>query len=609
MYNKNAKYPFLNEKLTKEAHIEDILSEIDARQANWLRQESNELATAENLSESRNIKIPLTQKRLTNIQYLIDLLVKNHPAEIRPIFSFKFFANPANKNMKIEEKSEYTLLMKDSEFNRLQDERDKDSAVNLNELIKNFRFFNLTRLLLMAQNRTHLIGVVKTQVKINIFPFKYFSLDKNGQLIDEDYCFHKDNYETVKSQLDLDDIKRIILMNESIVEKRLKSVGILNSSVHDYRDNKLDYILNILSDYLTQSFDRSNEIKIKNFKHLRDCILKVDKLMDPAARFDKEMLEYLHEKFITTDSNIILLFPDMTTELLNQWESEKISSGKLIAHSYKNIKYFIDPAQFIEKYEPLINTVISHEDLQKADENHYKDDIFTVDLLTDAGQTLLETSQNIQITFGGNENVEKLKTLIDRYRSYKKRIKAISKTEELPDKKGFLASLEKLVNSILMLFSRDKQDNPNNPQKSNKTKKSIKDLPKETREIYKEIIFKSTILTPISDFIEIIPENQDKLETLISDLRKNNLRIVIPVYNARKLLYEKRSKKYLMSDIEFLLADPYVVNSPESINEYMDLITGFQLKDDTLSGNALVVIEKYLLSLYRQNKAKKKRKN
>jgi hypothetical protein len=608
LYNKNSKYPFLNEKLTKEAHIEDILSEIEGRQSNWLRHESNELATVENLSESRNIKIPLTQKRLMNIQYLLDLLVKNHPTVIRPVFLYKFFVNTANKNIKIEEKAEYTFMMKDPQFNQLQLERDKESTESVNELIKNFRFFNLTRLLLKSKNRNHLIDLIKNQLGINIFTFKYFSLDKNSLLIDEDYCFHRDNYEAVKSKLDLDEVKRIIALNEHLVDRRLKSVGILNSNVNDYRDNKLDYILNILSDHLPQSFDKSNEIKVKNFKHLRECIIKVDKLLDPISRLDREILNYLREKFITTDSDIISLFPDLTNELLNQWKSEKKSSGKLIVHNYKNTKYFIDSGQFIGRYEPLVNSIVNHADLPKTDEITYGDSFFTVDLLTDAGKTLLEANQNLYNIFGSNENVEKLKSLIDKYLHNDKRLMTMSKTIEQQDKKGILSFFKKIIYAIIMLFKSKKQDQPDDAKKTYSTKKSIKEISETTRNLYEEIAIKSSILTPISDFIQIKPENQDLIETLITDLRRNNLKTVIPIYDARKNLYVKRGRKYLISDVEYLLADPDIASSPEDIYDFIDSIAGFQLKEDTLSTNALIIIEKYLLSLYRHEQAKKKRK-
>ena len=73
------------------------------------------------------------------------------------------------------------------------------------------------------------------------------------------------------------------------------------------------------------------------------------------------------------------------------------------------------------------------------------------------------------------------------------------------------------------------------------------------------------------------------------------------------MLYPQRSKKYLLSDVEYLMIDPDVAVSPDVIRNYIDSISGYKLKEDSLSGSALFNIEKYLMSIYRQNRAKMKR--
>jgi hypothetical protein len=116
-------------------------------------------------------------------------------------------------------------------------------------------------------------------------------------------------------------------------------------------------------------------------------------------------------------------------------------------------------------------------------------------------------------------------------------------------------------------------------------------------------------LLPISDFIEIKPDNESKIEKLITEMRSNNLKIIIPIYNARQMLYPQRSKKYLLSDVEYLMIDPEIAVSPDVIRNYIDSISGYKLKEDSLSGSALFNIEKYLMSIYRQNRAKMKRES
>ena len=604
MYNINAKYPFLNEKLAREAFIEEILAEIESMQRNWLKDNSDELATTESLNESRNIKIPITQQRLMNIQYLLDLLVKNHPTEIRPVFSFKFSINQGN-HLKIEEKTEYTCMLKDLQYNQLQLGRDRESIESLNELIKGFRLFNLTKLMKRTKNREHLSHLIKTQIGTNIFILKNSYMDKNGLAIDEDFCFHKDNYNSVKLRLDLEDIKKIIAFYEKVITRRLKSYGILNANVNDYRDQKLDYILNILSEDLNLSFDKSDGIKVKNFKNLRDCIIKVEQLLDPATMLNSEILNYIKEKFMTTDRDIISLFPNMTPESLAQWELNKASSEEIIIHN-NNSKYFIDPKQFIDKYEALLKQIIFKEQSPKTDEIHYDDIIVTADLLTDVGTKLLERNPNVQKLFDGAENVEKLKNLISRYLHHKKKLNTKPEPAESSEKGGLFASLKRTVYFIILYFTKRKRKKLSDAKKSSKTRKAKTGMSKETTDLLREIVLKDAPLIPISDFIEIKPENGSLIEKIIADLRQHELKIVIPIYNARQNLYVRRSKNYLISDVEYLMVDPEHAVSPESIYDYMDSIAGFQLKEDTLTGNILVSIEKYLFTIYRHNKAKHK---
>jgi hypothetical protein len=610
LYNKNEKYPFLNERLSKEAHIEEVLAEIEANQRNWLKNHTGELSTVESLNESRNIKMPLTQKRLMNIQYLVDLLMKDHPSEIKPVFSFKFVINPENKNLTIEEKMEITFMMRESDHIKLQDERDRQSAASLLELLESFRLFNLTKLIKKSKNRNHLAMIVKGQLGTNIFTFKNFSLDKNGLEVVEDYCFHKNNYDSVKSKIDLDGIKQVIQTNEPAIDRRLKNFGILNSSISDYRDNKLEYILNILTGDLAPSIEKKSIVEVKNFKHLRDCIIKVDKLLDPVIMLDGEIMSHIQENFITTEKDLLSLFPDMTGEALDRWESEKSSSAKVIIHLYNNVKYLIEPVQFLNKYEAFTKSIIYSEDGPEISESQRDSKIFTTDMLTEAGNKILEKEQNALKLFINPESVQKLRQLINEYQDFKRSLIAMrnASKNEAEEKTG-ASFLARIANSIIMLFTKKEKNYVMNPEKkgSARAKKTSAGISTETRDLYKEISLRRSPLIPISDFLEIKPDNESKIEKLITEMRNNNLKIIIPIYNARQMLYAQRSKKYLLSDVEYLMVDPEKATSPESIRDYIDSITGYKLKEDTITGSALFSIEKYLMSIYRQNRAKMKR--
>ena len=539
LYNKNEKYSFLSERLSKEAHIEEVLAEIELCQKNWLKNHSAELATVESLNESRNIKVPLTQKRLMNIQYLVDLLLKGHPSEIKPVYSFKFIINPENKNLTIDEKMEITFLMKETDYHQLQLLRDKESSESLLELLQSFRLFNLTKLIKKSKNRNNLTQIVKSQLGVNIFTFKNYSFDKNSQELSEDYCFHKNNYDAVKSKIDLEGIRRIIEQNEPAINRRLKNFGILNATISDYRDNKLDYILNILTGELLPSIDKKGVIDVKNFKSLRDCINKVDKLLDPAIMLDGEIMKHLQENFITTDKDIISLFAEMTPESLNKWETEKTASGKIITHQYNYVKYIIDPSQFLKKYDSYIKAVIYHEDGTDS-ESQRDSNIFTADMLTDAATLILEQPQNAVKFFSNMENVNNLKKLITEYQDFKRTLIALrSSGKNESTEKESKSILAWIANSIMMLFSKKSkadsgsQDHKDKGSASIKAKKNKIGLSKETRDLYREISERKSPLLPLSDFIEIKPDNENAIGKLITELRMNNLKIIIPIYNAR----------------------------------------------------------------------------
>ncbi|PKL19367.1 MAG: hypothetical protein CVV49_00730 [Spirochaetae bacterium HGW-Spirochaetae-5] len=502
--------------------------------------------------------------------------------------------------------------MREADHHQIQALRDEESAQSLNELLESFRLFNLTKLIKKSKNRNNLSQIVKSQLGTNIFTFKNFSIDKNGLELAEDYCFHKNNYDAVKMKIDLDGIKRIIEVNEAAIDRRLKNFGILNSSISDYRDNKLDYILNILTGDLAPSIEKKDIVEVKNFKHLRECIIKVDKLMDPVVMLDGAIMKHIQENFTTTEKDITSLFPDMTNENLNRWESEKSASGQIIIHPYNNIKYLIDPVQFLNKYEMFTKSIIYNDDTNEMNESQRDNKIFTADMLTEAGNRIVEKEPNAIRLFGSSENVQKLKQLINEYLDFKKTLIALRNANknnaEAPSGSSFLA---RIANSIIMLFTRKEKNYVMNPEKKAgaKAKKTKAGISTETRDLYKEISMRRSPLLPISDFIEIKPDNESKIEKLITEMRSNNLKIIIPIYNARQMLYPQRSKKYLLSDVEYLMIDPEIAVSPDVIRNYIDSISGYKLKEDSLSGSALFNIEKYLMSIYRQNRAKMKRES
>ena len=612
--NKNTDFYFLNQRLEKEPFIIEVLSELKNMQSRWLKQRTGDLATLEYLNNSRNIKIPFTPKRMLNIQYITDELIKYHPDEIKPVHSFTFDIDRENKNLTINEITEFTLLMKDTDFNLLLNERNKKSTEAVINLLSQYRLFNLTKLLKKAKKRTQLTQLMKTRLGKDIFTFKNFCLDKNGLEISEDYCFHSDNYESVRRKLDLELIKKIIESHSIAINRRLKNFGILNPNVSDYRDSKLDYLMNILTGEMAPAFNKKEIIDIKNFKSLRDCLIKVDKILDPAKLLNNDIMEYVQSQNLSTDRDIMNIFEKITPDIFTQWEAEASNSGKVIIYTGDDkIKYIIDSNLYPKKFEELIQLIVYNPELfNSLSETERNNKTFTAEIYSEAGKEISSKDTRALKVLKNQETIGKVADLIKDFEYYKKNKSTESANEKDQDNQPDNSIVAVFINFIKSIFSKNIKssqaaDNQHGIQNQDKKAKKT-NLSKTAKDIYKQIINKNSIIAVISDFIEIKPENEKMIDQIIGELRTNNLRIVIPIYNARQVLYPIRSKKYLIADVDYVIVDPEIPRSPEAIRDYTDSITGYKIKEDTLSGNALFQIEKYLMTIYRQNRAKMKRK-
>ncbi len=609
-YSKSEKYPFLNERLAKEAHVDEILNEIDLLQKVWLKNLTGELATVEYLNESRNVKMPLTQKRLMNIQFLVDQLIKNHPEHVRPIYSFMFSLEPETKKLDITEKVELTLMISDSNYHALQSMRDTTSTENLLKLLQSFRLFNLTKLIKKSKNRNQLAQIVKNQLGKSIFTFKNYSFDRTGVEITEDYCFHRDNYEAVKSKIEVESLKKLIDLHSAPINRRLKNLGILNPYVSDYRDSKIDYIINILTGELASALDKKDLLTVKNFHSLRDCINKVEKILDPVILLDADIMNHIRSQFITTDKNILSLFKEITPDILSKWETEKLNSGRISVFQMSDgTKYIFDSTQFFTKYDELMHLILFNSEFNYMEQRKKDELIFKADILIEAGMNTLSNRDNALKTFVNEENISSFKKMAKDYEAFKTASEETEEDYEETAKESGKSFIAVIISGIASLFTKSSKTQSRSGQKTQSQKAAgiKRELPKETKDIFRLINERKSPLIPLSELIEIKPENEVKIGQTIKELRSTDFKIVVPIYNARQVLYPIRSKKYLISDVEYLLIDPEAAKSPESIREYIDDITGFKFKEDVISGNALFSIEKYLFSINKQNRAKKLR--
>ena len=604
------KYPFLHSHIEKEAHIYEVLEEIDRQQAHYLKTREGLLATQTSLRQSRAIKIPQTPSRNKNILYLTEQLCKNYPNNVRIIRSFVFNVDQSSKKLSIEETAEYTVNLREDDFNRIQIERDIESGKNLLGLLSQFRLFNLTKLIKSTTNKAHISRLIKEELGSNIFTFKHYTLDKNQFEIAEDYCFHKNNYEAVKNRFNADELRKVISAHSAPIVRRMKKFGILNTEFSDYRDTKLDYLLNIILEELSSSLDKRDLVDVKNFASLRTCLLKVNKVIDPLISIGDDMVRYIRENGLSRDNDLLAIFSGITPEMLSRWSESDLEKKRIVVNrSQNNNLYFIDGAGLVTKMMGMHRTIVvksdSFEQKPSMERNEYT---ALMDLLCDTCEKLLQNESRAQAVLGNEGNVHKARQIIKEYEDYKHRTE--QETEYHKDYGHEPVSLvKKIINFFSSLFGNKstlEEESPSGKQNVSGRKKPP--LSKQTRDLYSQIKTKSAPVIALSDYLELGPDNEIRVDTIINEIRQNNLKIVIPIYNARTTLYPVRSQDYLMADIDYLMVDPDIITSPESIRSFTDSLAGYKLKDETIPGRGIMAIENYLLTLYRQNRARKLRK-
>lgn len=603
------KYNFLHNHVAREAHIYELLDEIANYQAIALRQENGKLATLDILKASRKIKIPFTPARNKNILYLLELLVKNYPEEIRSIASFRFTVDPASKKLDIKEEVEYTVSLSNEDFNRLQETRDRESAESLLDLLGKFRLFNLTKLMKKSRNRNQFSRIIKSEIDSSIFVFKNYSVDSSNLESTEDYCFHKKNYDAVIRTLNMENLKKIISVHSVQIERRLKNFGILNADFSDFRDNKLDYLLNILLNDIPASLTPKERVDVKNFNSLRLCLQKADRLIDPLLTISNDLVAFIRENGIASQGDILALFNKLNGETLSKWIYNNRDEYRIItfrdAHS---VTWYIDGNNILRSLSGLMRQVIYNREefeLLSHSEKHRKR--FSLEILCNAGRELLLSDERTSLIMENDENTASLRQLIKEYDEHIKQVNAretAAREKPVSAKKSIFS---RIMSFILSLFRGRKLSNDFGRESRQWQEQErghvTATLTGPARSLYEKIRENSARIIPLSNYVEYRPENQHKIDRIIQELRDHNLKIIIPVYDAPAALYPKKSSKVLIPDVEYLLVNPEIAQTPESIREFTLSLEGYKLKDEIIPGRGILLIENYLLTICRQRKA------
>jgi hypothetical protein len=603
--NRSAAFSFLDSQLEKEAHIYDILKEILRKQEAFLITKEGTLATLAELLESRNIKIPHSPTRNKNIIYLTETLCKKHPERVRAIPSFSFTADKEAKKLSIDETIEYTVNMDDDLFMEIMNQRNSQSKKNILDLLAMFRSTNLTKLLRNSMSKTYLLDLLREEEGKNLFFYKQYTFDNHMNELAEDYCFHKKNFDQIKRGLTMTEIQKIITHHSAAVIRKMKSFGIMNINISDYSDTKLDYLLKAVLDELSPNIDKKDILTVKNFSSLRDSLMNVSRVMDPLVSLSMEIASYIRKNGICKDSELAAVFPPLTAGELAKWAPDDLEKKKIMTYQDPEGLFFIDSQILSQRLEDLQKTIIGKPEIFNAmTEADKKKTLGLADLLCNAAAGLFAGKNTF--SYINETSAQKLSIILKDFEKYKtsKRAAAIEPRETHENK-----SIIKKIISFFSSFFGGKAANKRKQSSAHAAGKAKKPLSAITKDIFSQIKERNSPLIPLSDYIALKKENDNQINTVIEEIQQHELKIVVPIYNARTVLYPARSQGYIVSDVEYMMVDPLIILTAESIRNFTDSLNGYTIKDEKIPGKAILVIENYLLTLYRQNKAKKRRKS
>ncbi len=606
---KSIQFNFLDEKSKKEPYIIDVLTEIYHLQSACLPSCEQPLATLEHLKSSRSINIPYTTARNRNIEYLVDYLLRLYPTMFKTVTTFDFHYSEETKKLGVSETVEYTVMLSDDNYKIIQDSRDRHSLENLLSFIAKFRIINLSKILKNSTNKSELTRIIKMALGTTIFTFKNYRIDKNRIEYAEDFCFHARNYERVRDSLNYKKLKDLAELNSELVMRRLKKYGILNPDFSDYRDSKLEYIVHILHDDIGSGLPDSDLIEVKNFRSLRNCLLKVDTILDPSVTIGGDIAKAVRESGHITADELLATIHEATPELLEKWGTqENLLAARIIHLNHDGKSYYLDGARFFSTLTDLADTVVYKPEklnllaFQERNETERK-----MELFRSAAAELIEREEPaLKILNGNEQTIAKIREIITDYEGRKSKQ---SVSADLDKTRSGVKKKVSIWNAILNFF-RGLFGGPG--MKSRSSEKSHGEQPRElsatTRSIYQKLAARKDPVIPLSDYIDVSPVNNAEIDRVINELRENNLKVVVPVYNAREALYPKKSRKLIIPDVEYLLVPPDVCRQPDEIRTFTDSLSGSTIKDEIMPVKGILLVEKYLLTVYRQKRAQQFKK-
>ncbi len=608
-------YPFLAPHLEKEPYIRDVLNEITWRQKIYLQTGDGNLPTLKELKESKTLKIPFTELRNKKIAHIIDSVFEEHSDHLRKIKSYSFSVRPETKKMTIDEKAELTLDMDNQIFYSLVEERNRKTRQNFLSFLKTVRTFNLSKLTRANEDWIYLISILKEENNKNLYIYNVLSVGKTNDEITDEYCFHRDNMDEVKKSLDMEGMKKIISCHASSIMNTLKPIGIMNLNVSDYRDPKMDYILNVLTNNMSQFIDKKSYMEVRNFISLRQCLLNAVRNMDPMKLYSKELSSYIRKNSPCRKTEITSVFRDLDSATLDKWSPKEMHESHIIRYTAPDgTCFYIDCLSLLRTAEARLNRLESFTaDKYNFNFTDQKKLISDVEFCIEAGKAALGEKTPPSLIFGTAAKAEEMKNFISRYSQHRQESMASAPSgTETKKKKVRFGKLRKFISFIKNFFRlhsvKEEKTEDSSFYRTWGKSPSVR-FSKAARDVYALIKEKRSPVIPLSDVIDLTKQNSREIDSIIEGLRASELKIVIPIYNARTLLYPVKSQNYIISDVEYLLLPAGITESIESIRHFTDSLSGFKLKDETLPVKGIIAIENYLMTMHRHSSKKKKKKH
>lgn len=611
------KYPFLDEHTAREPFLFDVLNEIVRVQKEFEKGRIPQFATRTHVFTTPNIKMPITPSRDKNLLFILAHLRERYPDYIASMITFEFNFNDKTKKLVVEPVEEFCYALAPGEIDRLQRLRDQTSLENFLALIGKFRTFNLTKLLKLIIQKKDFARVLQSGVNKSFFVYKNSEVAANKIMPEQEFCFHSKNYQSVKSSLSMNQIRSVIVMNNDMIKKRLEKFGIMNTDISDYSDKKVDYILHILTTDLANSLSPKDLTETQNFKSLRDCIVRVDKNLDPANLHHANIVKFIRENTMATVSDIAAGLATVEESAISKWASNaEVLKKEYISKTDDGFGQLwlvstpAAPAAFSALYSLMKN---EPEKFDQQSSFEKKTAQKKIEILVTLLSSVVQQNDAPTLLKSPKEKVSETAQLIEDYRTWiqQRELRTELSSNEVPGRR--LSLMEIIADFISSLFlgagakkSRRGSDSGGDVYTESAGGPAPKKIAGITRAIYTKASVKNQPIMALSDFIVLSKENDRQVETIIREFEENNLKIVIPVFNARTALYPVRSAKLLIPDIEYLLVDPAVVITSESVTAYIDSLVGVKLHDDFIPGSTLSLIEKYLRNIYRQKKNRMK---